>query len=586
MVERTTSFVAASFFLAFAGNALAAPGTSPILVAETPQPYFPASITLLSPGSVDSASGVVSNLGEVSLAAPSTFGAIPAAAVPAFQARQYFLSSVATPGLDLATLGSEDIDVGTASYFVQTVHGVPVEGTYAVALAQGDTLTYARHHLVMPPQVDTQAQTQAAAAEEVAVRQMAGMADVAFLADGEKTQLVIAHLHDGAKLVWKVMVSTQRPWEKRAVYVDAHDGSYRSFRKVSHDDVSGQLQVHVEPKCIGEKPKAVYMPYTRWNKNEEEGRGWNADTYTDGKGLFKSSKSVSSAEVAMQSPYVRLRNDSGKLAGPWKYDLQPAPADNELDVSPPLDQIDAFYHVHKVRAWMLKNVKGKNAQTRWADDPLQVTVNIRDTCNAYYDGTLNFFSAGDGCLNTGRTAGIMYHEYAHGIHEHSPARGSDALMDGQVSEGIADYVAATLTNNPNMRGIFSCKDNFRSCVNEFTYCSDDSKCDFSPDSEVHDAGQVICGVWWELRESFIARYGRKVGVPKVDAFHLRFLSLVGDMNSAYKAAIAADEDTDKNPKNGTVHSCEINKAFADELHPHFTELKGMVPCVPAQPLVP
>ena len=583
MVERTTSFVAASFFLAFAGNALAAPVASPILVAETPLPYFPANVTLQGPGSVDSASGVVSNLGQVRLAAPSSFANVPAAAVPAFQARQYFLNTVATPGLDLATLGSEDLDEGKASYFVQTVQGVPVEGTYAVALAHGDTLTYARHHLVLPPELDTQAKTAAADAETAAVRAMVGMADVADLAANETTQLVIAHLHDGAKLVWKVMVSTQRPWEKRAVYVDAQDGSYLSFRKVSHDDVSGGLQVHVEPKCIGEKPKAVFMPFTRWNANASDGRGWNADTYTDAKGLFKSAKSVSNAEVAMQSPYVRLRNGSGKVAGPWKYDLQPSPADNELDVSPPLDQIDAFYHVHKVRAWMLKNVKGQNNQTRWADDQLQVTVNIRDTCNAYYDGTLNFFSAGDGCLNTGRTAGIMYHEYGHGIHEHSPARGSDAMMDGQVSEGIADYIAATITNNPNMRGIFACDDNFRSCANELTYCNDDNKCDFSPDSEVHDAGQVICAVWWELRESFIARYGRKVGIPKADAFHLRFLSLVGDMNSAYKAAIAADEDKDKNPKNGTVHSCEINKAFADDLHPHFPQLKGMVPCDPAKP---
>lgn len=583
MVQRTTSFVAASFFMAFAGNALAAPVASPILVAETPLPYFSNNLTLRGPGNVDSKSGVVSNLGQVRLAAASTFANVPAAAIPTLQARQYFLSALATPGLDLATLGSEDLDEGRASYFVQTVNGVPVEGTYAVALAHGSQLTYARHHLVLPPQVSTEPKAHAEDAEATAVKAMADMAEVAKLAAGESTKLAIAHLHDGAKLVWKVMVRTERPWEKRAVYVDAQNGSYLSFRKVSHDGVSGGLQVHVEPKCIGEKPKAVYMPYTRWNHSADDARGWNADTFTDGKGLFKSAKSVSSAEVALQSPYVRLRNGSGKVAGPWKYDLQPSPADNDLDVSPPLDQIDAFYHVHKVRTWMLKNVKGKNNQTKWADEQLQVTVNIRDTCNAYYDGTLNFFSAGDGCLNTGRTAGIMYHEYGHGIHENSPARGSDALMDGQVSEGIADYIAATLTNNPNMRGIFACDDNFRSCVNEFTYCNDDDKCDFSPDSEVHDAGQVICGVWWELRESFIARYGRKVGVPKVDAFHLRFLSLVGDMNSAYEAAVAADEDTDKNPDNGTVHSCEINKAFADELHPHFPELKKMVPCVPAQP---
>ena len=44
------------------------------------------------------------------------------------------------------------------------------------------------------------------------------------------------------------------------------------------------------------------------------------------------------------------------------------------------------------------------------------TVNINDSCNAYYDGNVNFFQKGGGCNNTGRIADVNYHEWGHGVH--------------------------------------------------------------------------------------------------------------------------------------------------------------------------
>ena len=67
-------------------------------------------------------------------------------------------------------------------------------------------------------------------------------------------------------------------------------------------------------------------------------------------------------------------------------------------------------------------------------------------------------------------------------------------------------------------------------------------------------------------------------------FLIRFMSMVTDMGSSYSAAIAADEDDDRNPANGTVHSCEINHAFlqtAREQKGHFPNARRQaVPCVP------
>ena len=499
--------------------------------------------------------------------------ALPASQRSQEQTRAFFLTTVAAPKLALVATGALHDEGADTSYFAQTIDGVTVEGAYAMAQARGDQLRYARHYLVDPAAVEhlvLQPHIDIAAAAQTALLQAQRDAKVA-TARAEPTVLRIIFVADQPHLAWRVAVNMQQPWESRALYIDAHDGTYLTYKRTSHDEVAGHVRFKVERECMGDKPKLTRMPHTVWNDD---------DKATNRYGRFTSTKDVTEATIDLKSPFIKLENESGSVAGPWTYPLAAAPAANELEIDDaPLDQIDPYYHVLTVREWLKQTVKTKNAQTRWANEVLHVNVNVRDTCNAYYDGSLNFFKAGDGCLNTGRTADVVYHEYGHGIHEHSPATGSDLTMDDQVSEGIADYVAATITGNPNMRGLFACDDNFRSCVNELTYCAEN--CDMDEYAEVHDAGQVICAVWWEFREQMVARQGKSKGIKTADRVFLKYLSLVGDMNSSYEAAIAADDDNDDDVSNGTTHSCELNRAFANPKKgaiKHFPSLKNKVPC--------
>lgn len=577
MAKRTALYLAGVSLLGLYSNAFAgvmmASGVSEPRVAA---PHFPSLFALPSqqPGSIQQPDGSATFLGRLPLAVDSHFAHADASVVAPMQAAQYF-QNIAGPraqGLELAPTATQERGQDVTTYFVQTVHGVPVEGTYAMAVVQNNTLHYARHYLIDAPSIDTVERVAAATAEATAVATMAASAKRAFRQAGSISRLAVVFVNGAAKLAWKINVSTESPWALRAVFVDAHDGSYLTYKKLSRDDVAGSVNFDIEPACVGDEPVSTPMPHIMWN----------GEDYTDVDGKFAATGAVPAAKVTLESPYVDLTNDSGDLAGPWSLRLADAPADNEMSISDaPLDQVDAFYHVHRVRAWLRSHVDGTNSQTKWSDKKLSLRVNIQDTCNAYYDGGLNFFSAGDGCLNTGRTAGIIYHEYGHGIHDHSAPPGSGGEMDGQVSEGIADYIAASITGNPNMRGIFSCHDNFRSCVNTLTYCEDG--CDMDAYSEVHDAGQVICAVWWEIHEQLVARYGETKGTDKSDRLHLKFLTHVGNMYSAYAAAIAADDDKDNDPSNGTTHSCEINKAFSNTAKgakAHFPGLKGMVPCNP------
>lgn len=190
----------------------------------------------------------------------------------------------------------------------------------------------------------------------------------------------------------------------------------------------------------------------------------------------------------------------------------------------------------------------------------------------------------------------MYHEYGHGIHHHSAPTTAGVRIDRQLSEGVGDYVASTLTDNPRMHGIGGCHDNFRSASNHLTFCA--RGCDRAPPSaacransgrpgcsreEEHAAGQVIAAAWWDLRSMLVRRYGQDAGVATADRLFLRFLNKVSTMSSAYQAAIAADDDTDNNPGNGTVHSCEINRAFVNDAPDgvaRFPDMKAhAVPCV-------
>ena len=484
--------------------------------------------------------------------------------------KQFLLHISRLPRTALRHVAQQNDVNGHTHYYVQYVNDVPVEGTYAIGVAHDGMLLYAHQHIAAPPEVDTRPRITAEAAADLAIASAEGTAEAVALHDSQAPKLVIVYIDGRPHLAWRIGVKVRQPFESRAVYVNADTGDILTVQKTSHEDVAGHVRFSVERFCAGEKPQLMNMPHVQWSET----------LHTNSRGAFKSDKDVSRAKVTLKSPYVKITNEDGKLAGPWEYPLAAAPADNDIEISDaPLDQVDPFFHVLTVRSWLLSHVSKTTPLGRWARKQMRVNVNVPDTCNAYYDGDLNFFSEGDGCLNTGRTAGIVFHEYGHGIHEHAPPDDAWVPMDGQVSEGVGDFIAATITNNPNMRGVFSCHDNIRTCENEFTFC--ESGCDFDLYSEAHDAGQVMCGVWWELRQHMIKRYGKKKGAKETDKLHLRFLSLVGDMDSAYEAAIAADEDADHNPDNGTDHSCQINRAFASNAKgsvKHFPHLKHVVPC--------
>ncbi len=74
---------------------------------------------------------------------------------------------------------------------------------------------------------------------------------------------------------------------------------------------------------------------------------------------------------------------------------------------------------------------------------LTSNMNINDTCNAYWNGTVNFYRSGGGCSNTGEIAGVIDHEWGHGLDANDATPG----IASPSGEGVADVYTALRLND-------------------------------------------------------------------------------------------------------------------------------------------
>jgi hypothetical protein len=216
-------------------------------------------------------------------------------------------------------------------------------------------------------------------------------------------------------------------------------------------------------------------------------------------------------------------------------------------------QLSAFVHADEVRVY----AKTFAPTLAFLDDQVHATVNADGVCNSYSDGTfIHFFKSGGGCENTGRIADVVYHEYGHSIHTHAIIPGA-GVFEGALSEGVADYLATTITGDPAMgRGI-----RFDS-----TPVRDLDPSDYEnrwPDDlvgEIHHDGLIIGQALWDLRKELIQKLGTDAGRARADFLYYQGIRRAADIPSMYSTVLVADDD-DGNISNGTPNICEINSAF-------------------------
>ena len=217
-------------------------------------------------------------------------------------------------------------------------------------------------------------------------------------------------------------------------------------------------------------------------------------------------------------------------------------------------QLIAYLSVNGAKEYVRANL---DPNLSILDQQLLVNVNLDQDCNAFFDGAnLNFFHITSACENTARIQDVVYHEFGHDVHANEiiPGVGS---FDQAMSEGVADYLAVTITGDHGMGRGFN-----------FT---DAPLRDIDPDGmewmwprdvgEVHQTGLIISGAFWDLRKQLITELGMDDALALVAKLYIGALRRSVDIPSTLIEVLATDDD-DGDLSNGTPHECEIRNAWA------------------------
>ncbi|MEQ1502349.1 MAG: hypothetical protein ABMB14_08965 [Myxococcota bacterium] len=390
-----------------------------------------------------------------------------------------------------------------------------------------------------------------------------GPAPLAAHTDPEATRILL-EVKDraGLRLVrtWMVKTRTQDPVGIWVTFVDAETGELLNV----HNEVAfidGTVTADHHERTVDGSP-LVNSPVVDATVDGD------ADSDITGQdGTFSVVASVDYV-TDFAGEYARVFNDAGAegLLTDDDPDLEWTVADATQA------EIDSYVFVHQVRDWGL-SVEPNITSVAGQGGRLGITVNINQACNAYYDGSLNFFEAGQNCSNTGQIADVVYHEWGHGFHAFSVETGT---VDGSVGEAAGDTVAMFNTGDHLIAPFFIQGGGaIRDVEPDHAYPEDII-------GEVHEDGLIYGGAMWDLRNLLIDELGEQQGIDVAEAIFVGALKAGPTIPETYYASLVADDD-DGDLSNGTPHQCTLIDAFT----PHGIEemFRGATYQVVYDPLV-
>lgn len=426
-------------------------------------------------------------------------------------ARSVIRSNVATFRADLGNLRLECAPRGAgkwAVHFQQVYHGIDVWGgkVYLIFTEQGRLFAMGSTYY-SDVDLDWNPSIPAADARSIA------RADLPF---DESTDSVEEHVsllvlpvplsetQVEHHLVWRVRVHTEDPLGLWVTHVDAHSGAVLwRYNDVHFVDFTGTTSGSVQRPsyCEGQQPER--MPYLRIQVAgltsvvaDEEGNWTVPYGGAEGRGVT----------ADLWSPYVDLNNIGG-AEGTFSGSATPGvPLQVEFtNTNSQRDEKDVYRAVNDIHGFFQRF----DPSFAYASQRITANVSRPQTCNAYWDGTINFYVQGgaQNCANTGEIMGVVQHEFGHGV--------QDAILGWQGDQGLGEGNGDILSNlmllDPVIgRGFFldQCAGGIRNSANDLRY----------PDDvigiEIHAAGQVIAGFHWDALERLIATYGSEAGQTK------------------------------------------------------------------------
>jgi hypothetical protein len=264
-----------------------------------------------------------------------------------------------------------------------------------------------------------------------------------------KSQLVIFPRLDQAQilptLAWEVSVKSADGSTNKVVVVNDFNGEVMNINDsitsaTNHRNVNGGIYPFSNDGLdeIGDEYSRYPMPYVYVHHNSgtaTTGFGGNVEGVT---GIL---------QTELKGPYVEIIDGCG-LVNESSLGIElNLGVSSGTDCATPLGASagnthaarNAFYHINQIMAGA-RSVLTSNS---WLNQPLKVQVNnMSNQCNAIWNGDdiLTYVSSA-ACANFGELAGVLFHEFTHGLDDNGTNPGTTF-----PNEGITDLMAALKTN--------------------------------------------------------------------------------------------------------------------------------------------
>ena len=298
-------------------------------------------------------------------------------------------------------------------------------------------------------------------------------------------------------------------------------------------------------------------------------------------------------ESNLSGPFIRMNDNCGSISLTDTDDIDFGTSGG-TDCATPGFGGAGNTHASRTGFHELNRIKemgrGQLPSNTWLQQQLTSNMNINNTCNAFWNGTVNFYRSGGGCSNTGEIAGVFDHEWGHGMDANDATPG----IAQPSGEGIADIYTALRLNDSCIGRNFRasvCSGNGDPCLtctgvrdidylkrasgNPHDYSWSNANCGGS----VHCKGGVYSEAVWSLwkRELQSAPYNMDNNTAHEIVTRLTFIGAGntgtwfsgGPPNggcagsSGYLNYLAADDDNG-NLNDGTPHMRAIFEAFNDQ----------------------
>jgi Zn-dependent metalloprotease len=408
-------------------------------------------------------------------------------------------SSAANPsGLEL--IKTKTSLLGKHYWYQQTFKGLPViNGYYAKHVTKSGGVQIADGRDAVPATLDVTAKVPSATATKSANAAVSARAARARIAGPEKdvtpapaatagaAQLAVIGGPD-ARLVWNV-TSRSAQGVTRSL-VDAKSGSVVESKVISD---------HADGRGIVFDPNPVVSERDEKLTDQDD-----ADTDE----LFPAHKNVVLRNLAgngkLEGTYVNIVKAKGGLA---------ESADNRFLYTRDDDrfeQVMSYYQVNQTQEYI-----HSLGFTEVNNESQDFEINTYAGDNSFYDPSKDVITMGEGGVDDGEDAEVIWHEYGHAIQDDIVPGYGESLQAGAIGEGFGDYWAVTMSVPVSRNFDLPCVMDWDATSYTTTepHClrrTDTGKTTDDIVNQVHDDGEIWSNALWDIHKALGRNKANKV----------------------------------------------------------------------------